>query len=240
MQRRFSHGIAWGAAYTWSKALGTTSFTPVVANNDAWNYGRLSSDRRHNLAVNYTYELPNAGRKLHSKVLGAVTDHWTLTGIFSVQSGAPVSPGGPNVNGATVDYTATPDISARPVVVGNPLADVPSGYLFDPAAFTVPAPGTSIKTPVLGNLGGGAGVLSYPHVTNLDATMTKFIPLFGERRGLKLQVQAYNALNHPQFNSVNTSITWDANGVVNNLATAGVFNGTFPARILAFQARFEF
>jgi hypothetical protein len=139
-----------------------------------------------------------------------------------------------------VDYTGTPDISARPVVVGNPLADVPSGYLFNPAAFTVPAPGTSIKTPVLGNLGGGAGVLSYPHVTNLDATMTKFIPLFGERRGLKLQVQAYNALNHPQFNSVNTSITWDANGVVNNLATAGVFNGTFPARILAFQARFEF
>jgi hypothetical protein len=31
--------------------------------------------------------------------------------------------------------------------------------------------------------------------TNLDANMTKFIPVFGERRGVKLQVQAYNALN---------------------------------------------
>jgi hypothetical protein len=57
---------------------------------------------------------------------------------------------------------------------------------------------------------------------------------------LKLQVQAYNALNHPQFNSANTTVTWDANGNVNNAATAGVFNGTLPARILAFQARFEF
>jgi hypothetical protein len=240
MQRRFSHGLAWGLAYTWSKALGTTAFTPVVPNNEAWNYGRLSSDRRHNLAVNYSYQLPDAGQKLHSRVLGALVDHWTLTGIFSVQSGAPVSPGGPNVNGSTVDYTGTPDATARVVVIGNPLVKVPSGYLFNPAAFGVPATGSMIKTPVLGNLGGGAGVLSYPNVTNLDATMTKFIPMFGERRGLKLQVQAYNALNHPQFNGVNTAITWDANGNVNNAATAGVFNATLPARILAFQARFEF
>jgi hypothetical protein len=247
MQRRFSHGLAWGLAYTWSKALGTTTFTPGVPNNEAWNYGRLSSDRRHNLAANYSYQLPDAGQKLHSRMLGAVVDHWTLTGIFSVQSGAPVSPnpvgnlnGVPNVNGATVDYTGTPDVTARLVVLRDPLANVPAGYLFNPSSFGVPATGSTIKTPVLGNLGGGAGVLSYPHVTNLDATMTKFIPMFGERRGLKLQVQAYNALNHPQFNSANTAITWDANGNVNNAATAGVFSGTLPARILAFQARFEF
>jgi hypothetical protein len=240
MQRRFSHGLAWGVAYTWSKDLGTTSFTPVVANNEAWNYGRLAADRRHNLAVNYTYALPDAGKALHSKVLGALTDHWTLTGIFSVQSGAPFNPGAPNVNGATVDYTGTPDVTARVVVVGDPMANVPAGSYFNPAAFAVPAPGTSIKAPVLGNLGGGAGVLSYPHVTNLDATMTKFIPVFGERRGVKLQIQAYNVLNHTEFNSVNTAIQWDAVGNVNNAATAGVFNGTLPARILAFGARFEF
>jgi hypothetical protein len=240
MQRRFSHGLAWGLAYTWSKDLGTTAFTPGVPNNDAWNYGRLAADRRHNLAVNYTYTLPSAGKALHSRIVGAFTDRWTLTGIFSVQSGAPFNPGSPNVNGATVDYTGTPDVTGRVVVVGDPMANVPSGSFFNPSAFAVPALGTSIKTPVLGNLGGGAGVLSYPHVTNLDATMTKFIPIWGERRGLKLQVQAYNVLNHPQYNSANTAITWDANGNVNNLATAGVFNGTLPARILAFQARFEF
>jgi hypothetical protein len=240
MQRRFSHGLAWGLAYTWSKALGTTTFTPGVPDNEAWNYGRLASDRRHNLAVNYSYELPNAGKALHSKVLGAFTDHWTLTGIFSVQSGAPFSPGSPNVNGATIDYTGTPDVTGRVVVVGDPMANVPAGSYFNPSAFAVPATGSTIKTPALGNLGGGAGVLSYPHITNLDATMTKFIPVLGERRGIKLQVQAYNVLNSPQFNSVNTAITWDANGNVNNAATAGVFNGTLPARILAFGARFEF
>jgi hypothetical protein len=240
LQRRFSHGLGFGVAYTLSRAMGTTTFTPVVADNEAWNYGRLAADRRHSLAVNYTYELPNAGKALHSKILGAFTDHWSLTGIFSVQSGAPFSPGGPNVNGTSVDYTGTPDATARVVVVGDPMANVPAGHFFNPSAFAVPALGSTIKTPVLGDLGGGAGVLSYPHVTNVDATMTKFIPIFGERRGLKLQVQAYNALNHPQFNSAVTGIQWDASGNVNNLASAGTFNGTFPARILAFGARFEF
>jgi hypothetical protein len=240
MQRRFSHGLAWGLSYTLSKNLGVTTFTPVVPDNEAWNYGRLAADRRHNLGVNYSYELPYLGRAVHSKVLGAVTDHWTLTGIFSVQSGAPFNPGTPNVNGATVDYTGTPDVTARVVVTGDPMANVPAGSYFNPAAFAVPAAGSTIKSAVLGNLGGGAGALTYPHVTNLDATMSKFIPVFGERRGVKLQVQAYNVLNHPQFNGVNTGIQWDANGVVNNAGTAGVFNGTLPARILAFGARFEF
>jgi hypothetical protein len=240
IQRRFSHGLAWGLAYTWSKNLGTTAFTPVVPDNEAWNYGRLAADRRHSVGVNYSYAIPAAGQALHSKLLGVFTDHWTLTGIFSLQSGAPFNPGTPNVNGATVDYTGTPDVTARVVVVGDPMANVPAGSYFNPAAFAVPATGSTIKAPVLGNLGGGAGVLSYPHVTNLDATMSKFIPIFGERRGLKFQVQAYNVLNHPQYNSVNTGIQWDANGNVNNAGTAGVFNGTLPARILAFGARFEF
>jgi hypothetical protein len=240
VQRRFSRGLSWGLAYTWSKDLGTTSFTPVVPNNEAWNYGLLAADRRHNLQVNYTYDFPNAGAALHSKLLGALVDHWSMAGIFSVQSGAPFNPGAPNVNGSSVDYTGTPDVSARVLVMGDPMANVPAGSFFNPSAFGVPAPGSSIKAPVLGNLGGGAGVMSYPHVTNLDATMTKLIPIRGERIRAKLQVQAYNLLNHPQFNSVNTAITWDASGNVNNAATAGVFNGTLPARILAFQARLEF
>ena len=70
--------------------------------------------------------------------------------------------------------------------------------------------------------------------------MSKFIPILGERRGVRLQVQAYNALNHTQFNLANTGVQWDATGKVSNGATAGVFSGTLPARILAFGARFEF
>ena len=176
---------------------------------------------------------------MHSKVLGAVTDRWTLSGIFSIQSGAPFNPGGPNVNGTAPDYTGTPDVSARVNVVGNPMANVPAGLYFNPAAFAPPVLGSTVTTPVLGNLGGGAGVMSLPRVTNLDITMAKFIPVHGERRGFRFQVQAYNVFNHPEYNGVGTGLQWDANGNQTSVS-AGVFNSTLPARILAFVARFEF
>jgi hypothetical protein len=217
--------------------MGTTAFTEVVPNNEAWNYGPLATDRRHNLQVNYSYDLPNPGHMLHSRVLGVFTDRWTLSGIFSMQSGAPFTPGF-SINGATVDYTGTPDLGARVNVVGDPFSNVPAGLYYNPAAFAPPALGTTITTPVLGNAGGGAGIMYLPRVTNLDATMAKFIPLFGERRGLRLQAQAYNVLNHPEFNGVG-GLQFDTVGQQTNLG-AGVFGSTLPARILAFGARLEF
>ena len=35
VNKRLSHGLPWGAVYTFSKGLGTTSYTPVVANNES-------------------------------------------------------------------------------------------------------------------------------------------------------------------------------------------------------------
>ena len=236
---RMSSGLVVGLAYTFSRAMGTTTYTPVVSNNENWNYGRLGFDRRQNLQINFSYQIPGLGQALHSKILGAVTDHWTVSGIFTMQSGAPFNPGGPNVNGTAPDYTGTPDVGARVNVVGNPMANVPAGLYFNPSAFAPPALGSTITTPVLGNLGGGSGVLSLPMITNIDMTMSKFIPFWGERRGLRLQAQSYNVINHPEYNGVGTGLQWDASGNQTSLA-AGVFNSTLPARVMAFSARIEF
>jgi Carboxypeptidase regulatory-like domain len=240
LQRRFSRGLAFGVAYTWGHALGTTAYNPVVPNNEAWNYGRQPFDIRNNIQANYTYEIPGLGKHLNSKVLGAVTDHWTLSGVFTIQSGIPFNPGGPNVLGTAPDYTGTPDVGARVNVIGDPFANVPVGHYYNPAAFAPPAYGSTVTTPVLGNLQGGSGVMSLPWIWNADVTMAKFIPVFGERRGFRLQAQAYNVFNHPEYNNVNTGIQWDANGNVSNLGTSGVFSSTLPARVMAFSARFEF
>ncbi len=238
VQERLTNGLVFGAAYTWSRAMGLASYNPVVPNNESWNYGRQAFDRRQNFQFNWSYEIPGLGQKLHSKALGAVVDHWTLSGILSIQSGPVFNPGF-SIVGGTPDYTGTPDVSARINVVGNPYANVPAGLYFNPAAFAPPALGTTITTPVLGNLGGGSGVMSLPHISNVDATMSKFIPLFGERRGLRLQAQAYNVFNHPEYVGLGTGMTYDASGNQTSL-TAGVFNTTLPARIMAFSARIEF
>ena len=78
-----------------------------------------------------------------------------------------------------------------------------------------------------------------PMIYNWDATMSKFIPIFGERRGLRLQAQAYNLFNHPEYVGIGSSSVYNTSGAQTSL-TAGVFNTTAPARILAFSARIEF
>jgi hypothetical protein len=250
LQKRLSHGLVLGAAYTFSKALGTTSYTPAVSNNEAWNYGRLSTDRRHNLQISYYYDFPNIAKKYGIRVLGVVTDNWTFSGITSIQSGAPFSPGCGLTSGAagvTGGYTGTPDVSQRCEVIGNPLANVPAGTYFNPAAFAMPALATGpdnsiVGPPALGNLGGGAGVLSYPHITNFDLTMTKNIPLGADkRRVLRFQVQAYNAFNHSEFNGMNTGIQFNpTTNAVSNATAVGLPTGTLPARVMAFTIRFQF
>jgi len=261
LEKRYSHGLAFGAAFTYSKAMGTTGYSPVltgignVPSNEAWNYGRIGTDRPINLQVSYSYDLPGIAKKFGVKGLGYITDHWQLSGISSVQSGAPYNPGCGLTSGSTSvtgGYTGTPDVGNRCQVIGNALTNVPTNgngkVYFNPAAFAMPALATGpnnsiVGPPALGNLGGGAGVLTLPHITNFDMTMTKSIPLGSEKRVLKIQVQAYNVFNHPEFNGVNTGIQFNpTTNQVSNLASLGYVNGTTGGsnRILAFSARLQF
>jgi hypothetical protein len=242
IQHRFSHGLQFGAAYTFSKGLGVLSYTPDVSSNHSWNYGNVSINRPNNLQVNWSYDFPSASQHI-GKYLGAITDHWTFSGVASVQSGALYTPGLSLTTGTTPTYSGTSAVTARLNVVGNPYANVPAGDFFNPNAFALPELGTTgFTTPVLGDLGGGSGILELPHVTNFDMTMSKFIPAFGERRGFKIMIQAYNIFNHTEFSGVNSTIQFNpTTGAVANGGTVGTPNGTtLPNRILAFTLRLEF
>ncbi len=253
LNRRLSHGLQAGVAYTYSKAMGVTTFTPAVPNNKNWNYGRVSGDRPQDLQVSFAYQFPNLGKRSGFKPLGAVIDNWQISGIVSSLSGAPFNPGcgltsgSPSVTGG---YTGTPDVSQRCLVVGDPLSNIPTSgngkVYFNPAAFAMPAIATGpnnsiVGRPALGDLGGGAGVLRLPHWSNVDLTMTKNIPLGAEKRVLRLMVQAYNAFNHPEINGIGTGIQFDPKtNQVSNMASLGYATGTLPARVMAFTARIEF
>jgi hypothetical protein len=253
--KRFSHGLSVGASFTYSKAMGTTTFNPAVPNNEEWNYGRIATDRPINLQISYSYDIPGIAKKLGFKGIGYVTDHWQLSGITSVQSGAPYSPscgltsGAPAVTGG---YTGTPDVTQRCQVIGDALTNLPTNangqVYYNPSAFALPALATGpnnsiVGPPALGNLGGGAGLLDLPRITNFDMTMTKLIPLGSEKRVLKIQAQAYNVFNHPEFNGINSGIQFNpTTNQVSNLTSLGYVNGTTTGsnRILAFSARLQF
>jgi hypothetical protein len=218
VQHRLSSGFLLGVAYTWSKALGVTSYDPLVPNNDARNYGPLGQDRRQSLSINYSYSFPNPG----NAALRAVIGNWTLSGLTTYISGAPFSP---TYNGGGVDFTGSQNEGARLDEVGNPKENQAPGLIFNPNAFAIPAVGS------IGNL--GVNAFSLPGYNDWDVSLTKFIPMgFEKGNGLEVQVQGFNVWNHPQFNNYGNSIT--------SLSSFGKPTGDTGGRVLALDLHYRF
>src|SRR6266849_6060248 len=93
VNRRFTKGLSWQVAYTWSHATSNvplTSFTSATTDpfNFAIDQGDSDLDRRHMLVSNAVYALPTFKKwgSLASNLLG----NWQLNGIVTLLSGAPL------------------------------------------------------------------------------------------------------------------------------------------------------
>jgi hypothetical protein len=201
LQTSFRHAMKRGSitgAYTFSKNLGTatnweSTVTPFFSPTDR-NYGSLSYDRPHVFSASYYLRLPEPGRRLHSRWLGVVSDHWEISGVVRMASGAPFTPGISTIDGA--NFTGTPSETARPDVV-NPQAD----------------PVKRFGRPALGSFGNtGSNVLRAPGMNNWDASLYRRIPLRKDGQYLQLRLETYNAFNHTQFSSLSTTARFDAQG----------------------------
>jgi hypothetical protein len=230
-RRRQSKGLMYGLAYTWARALATSGPSAYFDSHDR-NYGLLAYARKHVLAINYSYDLPRLGKRFGSRVLGAVTDEWTISGITYFTGGAPFTPGFSTTN--NVDFTGSSE-GARLDVLFDPRLQKNErtfGRNFKTEAFALPA----VRT--FGNA--GTNILWGPGVNNWDMTFAKKIPLgLGENRALRLRGEFYNIWNHTHFSSYDTTARFDATGKQTN-ANFGAYNAARSPRIVSFAARFEF
>src|SRR5260370_5479079 len=76
-------------------------------------------------------------------------------------------------------------------------------------------------------------VLRSPGRTNLDLSVTKTTPLFRERITLELRVDAFNVLNHTEFNNLDNN----AQGIG---STFGQVTGAYDPRILQLGTHLRF
>jgi hypothetical protein len=256
LNRRFTKGLLLSINYTWSKALGTvsndnnntlTSFdTPRIdGNQKAANYGPMDFNRRHSFIGTFVWDMPKAHT---TGVVGAIINNWQLSGVYRYQSGQPYNLliSIPGIAGATLTGN-TNTAGARIVVTGDP----GSGHSDDPyrqlnaAAFTTPKPGS------LG-LESGRNFLTTAPTNNLDLTLSKSFVLGGARK-LELRLDAFNALNHTQFYTINTTLAvrsltdptptnlpYDANGKLVNPSGFGAVTAVRPPRAIQLVARFSF
>lgn len=233
-RRRFGRYVQYGAAWTYSKTMDfndtDTSSVATLVPFRSWNYGLASFDRTQVFTFNYLANLPNA--PTHNVIARAVLNGWELSGITSFISGAPLSVGFTTTT--SIDITGTADLSPRIVVDGNP--NLPKGQqtfnqYFNTGVFQLPAVGT------VGNA--GRTVIRGPGVNNWNTALAKNIPIREPLR-LQLRLEAYNAFNHTQFSTVNTTAQFNpANGQQLN-AAFGSFTADTGPRIVQLALKLMF
>jgi hypothetical protein len=191
LDKRFSHGLSFLAAYTWSHSIdGASVFFGSGANattifpQDNYNLnaerGRSDFDIRHRLSFSFNYDVP-AWRAVPS-VLGK---GWELGGILTLQTGQPFSV----LTGESLSGTGLGN--DRPNLVGDPNAGPHNVQRwFSTSAFALNAPLT------FGNA--GRNIVTGPGYRDFDFSLIKNTQL-GERVKAQFRAEFFNIVNHPAF-----------------------------------------
>jgi len=230
-RKRYSSGLQFLAAYTFSKTMDDVSSVagflgdqnPGYTNNNRRDLDRSISASHipHNLAFNFQWELPfGKGRQFLNQggVLNHVAGGWILNGIASIQSGSPISiDSRVNTNGSQ-GGGQRPDSTGISSKSSGSTKDRINGW-FNNAAF-VDAPQFAF-----GNVGRFLPDNPGPALHNWDISILKDFTLT-ERFRLQFRTEMFNAFNMVNFRN--------PGGVTFGLPNFGVITATDPARVIQF------
>ena len=231
--RRFTKGLDFGLAYTWSKALNyqddDDATISALVSPRIGNYGLAGYDRAQVLKLNFVWAIPRSPWK-NPLVRYALND-WQVSGIATMSTGAPTAIGYSFVN--PVDITGTASQGARISQTGDanlPASERTFARNFRTGVFVPPTVGT------IGNAGRTS--VRQPGFQNWDLTAAKAFPLT-EKVRLQFRTEFYNAFNHTQFSSFDTAARFDGRNQQIN-ARFGEMTGARAARLIQMALRFTF
>ena len=220
---RASKGLTLLANYVWSKTIDNGSAT--VEGNTNWtrnsndvrlDRGPADFDVRHRVNVTAIYDIPSWKG---DGVVAAILRDWQVNGILTATSGLPFT-----VKSGT-DRSLTGIGLDNADIVGDPSR--PSGadvtQWFNPAAFVQAAPGT------FGTLGRNSQ--RGPGYASVDLALFRNIPISGRFR-IQFRAEAFNALNHTNFNNPNATVTAGAN--------FGRILSAYDPRVIQFGLKLQF
>ncbi len=222
-QRSFSNGLSYGVEYAWTKTLNAVLYDMSQPTDPQFpNYDRGNDPQilQQYAVGNYVYELPFGTNKrflaTSPALVKAVLGNWETSGIVTVGGGYPYTV---NFNSSVQGWT-----SSHANIIGNPHVSHPSlQEWFNPAAFTLPAPFTW----------GNAGANNYfgPKYFDWDMGVFKNFILKDNYR-LQFRAEAFNWLNHPNFNNPDSTIT--------DIGSVGTISGADNGRDMQFALRLDF
>ncbi|HEU0179870.1 MAG TPA: carboxypeptidase regulatory-like domain-containing protein [Blastocatellia bacterium] len=244
VERGLSKGLLFRFAYTYSKAIDNVNsevFVTTGGSSRASDPFNLRTDRSvasfdapHRIVWSFIWDLPGPKNGLLGRTLGG----WSLTGIYSLQSGAVESPFVNNIdlNGDGNAFNDRPSINnpnaprnsvaivdslcAGPSPTGycdangNPIQLANARYLVDPA----------VRTNIAGR-----NTLRANWTNRADASLTKSIRMPFEGHRLDLRFEFFNIFNHANYTWAIPGSSDPSNGdVLNpNFNNVGLNDGGF-------------
>ena len=230
VEKRFSYGLSFLSAYTFSKAIDDSSLwngAVVDVTNFHLERGLSTFDARHRFVSSYTYDLPYGhGRQFGNsspRVANLLLGGWQTNGIVTIQSGNPLDP----TTGLQLSGTQT---GTRPDVTCNP-----NNWPHDPALWF----NTScFSSNFLGRYGtAGRDIIIGPPTRAFDMAMLKRFSLGSEQRYLQFRTEFFNILNHPNFDNPNVTTT---SATFGKITSAGVQDARASSRQIQFALRVVF
>ena len=207
LQKRFSQGLQFNVAYTYSKCMTDSTgyygaWGQTAPQSSYWQnlydrraeWGPCYYDAAHVLSSYALYQLPvGRGRKFGSRwnrVLDGVAGNWQVSGILQLRGGFPLTI-------IADDASGTGSLGSRgnctgPVRVYGSSRNAPDGGLqwFDASPFEAPSPGT------FGNC--GVGTVRGPGLKTADLSLQKDFPIGPDRR-IEFRAEFINFTNTPIF-----------------------------------------
>ena len=242
-EKRLSRGLQLLLSYTLSKSIDDASVQGLTAwlggsaslqdpNNRRLERGLSQFDATHVLNITYVYDLPFGRGQLigsnWSGALNAILGGWKTNGIWQFASGQPIGLGLANGTSLPTYGDQRPDLMGTLKRASGPTSSLVDGYFANPEVAVAPPPfalGTAPRT--LPNL-------RAPGVNIANLSVFKSFSLAAVREGMRLEyrAEAFNALNHAQFSSPDTTV---------NGGTFGqIFSTTSPARQVQMALKFYF
>jgi len=196
LEKRFSHGLQFQAAYTFSKSMDDGSTFEETL--DPFNYGASRAlslfNAQQRFVISYDWNLPIPKRQ---GLMGKLVNDWSVSGITQFQSGFPIRLDTEDDNEliASIFFLGTeaPSLVA-PFQRFNPRGNATGlgpGYWFNPNDFADPPLGQF-------NNGTQRTICCGPGLQDWDFAVHKEIP-FSETRRLEFRAEMFNIFNHTNF-----------------------------------------